>query len=294
MPNDKKNLILKNNRPIDIVRRDLYGPEPLDWQDVPPDLHERPVQNYMTVGGVRGYPVQGGRLSVVDSMLPKIADDVRSIASTTILDRGLIGRVVLVPSTPVEIINSQFVRGYLLLNPALTVGLTAVGSLFTSQSITGLATVNSSTLGVANYNTLRLMLNVTSFTGTGTVTFDAQTLDPVDTVTWITSQTVFSVTGTTTNYANLGGFGVDTDFRISVSVPAGVSITFNLRFVLKDGLEGTSTGAAQTIFIGPAGVTPDVGFPLLPGQEKRFYVRENLVLFAVTSGPTLPLRIFEL
>lgn len=265
------------------------GPSTLEWPDVPVDLHERPVQEYNVKGG-RGVGAGFDK----DALLNQIARDVNMIASTLVLDRGLIGRVVNITVTPQLILDAQYLRGYLLLNPASVVGLTAVGTLFVSTSLVGATTLASLVLGVANYNTLRLFLRVTAFAGPGPVTFDAQTLDPVDTITFITSQTAFSITATGDSYADLGGFGVDTDFRIFVTVPAATTITFTLGFASKDGLEGTSTGIAQTIFLGSAGVHNSVGFPLLSGKEKAFYLRENTKLFAVTAGATLPMRIFEL
>jgi hypothetical protein len=63
---------------------------------------------------------------------------------------------------------------------------------------------------------------------------------------------------------------------------------------LKDGLEGTSTGVTQTIFIGGAGVLSTAGYPLLSGQERPFYLMENVQLYAVTASPSLSLNIFEL
>jgi hypothetical protein len=273
-----------------------YGPQSLDWPDVPSDLHERLIQEYRVVGN-QVIPTSGVGAGPFDlsQYIPGIAKDVNAIASTVVLDRGLIGRVVLVPNTPVEIINAQYLRGYLLLNPALAVGLTSAGTLLSSTNLSSaVSPFSTSALGVANYLTLRLTLTVTGFAGVGTVTFDGQTLDPTDGVTWITTQTVFSVTGNGTFYANLGTLGVDTDFRLFITIPAGVTLTAKVGFVLKDGLEGTSSGQAQTIFIGQNGVTPEAGYPLLSGREKAFYLRENTRLFAVTDGPTLPLRVFEL
>ncbi|MEM4360109.1 MAG: hypothetical protein QXT45_06235 [Candidatus Bilamarchaeaceae archaeon] len=280
------------------MREELeYGPKSLSWEDVPVDLYERPVQEYQVVGN-RVFPRSELMPSVPfdpSQYIPQIARDTNIIASTTVLDRGLIGRVVLVPNTPVEVINAQFLRGYLLLNPALAVGLTSAGTLLSNTALSNaVSPFNTSVLGVANYKTLRLTLNVTNFTGPGPVTFDTQTLDPVSGTTFITVQTVFSVTGNGNFYASLGQFGVDTDFRIQITIPAGTTLNASIGFVLKDGLEGTSAGQAQTIFIGQNGVTPDSGYPLLSGREKAFYLRPNTQLFAVTNGPTLPLRVFEL
>lgn len=291
----RKNML---SGPLDQLNYEIdHGPIPLEWDRVPPDLYERKVQEYRVVGD-RYTPAPGGTVGIPETsndLVRKILNDTNVLASTVALDRGLIGRIVLVTSTPTLILNAQYLRGYLLLNPAAAVGLTSAGTLLSTTFLSnGLSPFSTVSLGVGNYKTLRLTLNVTGFSGAGTVIFDAQTLDPADGSTWITTQTLFSVTANGTFYANLGDFGVDTDFRILISIPVGVTLNARIGFVLKDGLEGTSTGVAQTIFIGPSGVTSDVGYPLLSGREKAFYLRENTVLYAVTSGPTLPLRIFEL
>jgi hypothetical protein len=255
------------------------------------------VQEYRVSGGnVESFSIPKGHGEVGgDGLLQRIANDTNAIASTLVLDRGLIGRVVLVPNTPVLIARAQFLRGYLFLNPALSVGLTTAGTLLSATNLnSAVSPFNTTTLGVGNYKTLRLTINITNFVGAGPVTFDAQTLDPVSASTWITTQTLLSATGNGNTYVNLGELGVDTDFRVQITIPVGTTLTASIGFILKDGLEGTSSGAAQTIFIGPSGVSADVGFPLLNGKEKAFYLRENTELYAVTDGPTLPLRVFEL
>jgi hypothetical protein len=60
--------------------------------------------------------------------------------------------------------------------------------------------------------------------GAGPVTFDLQTLDPVDGVTWITTQTIFNLVATGNSYANVGDLGIDVDARIFVTVPVGTTI----------------------------------------------------------------------
>lgn len=271
----------------------VYGPSSLPWEDVPPDIHVRYVREYKGGAG-GGWDGSGGGVDT-SGLVNRIANDVGAIASTFVLDRGLIGRQVLVPSTPVLIARAQFLRGYRFLNPALSVGLTTAGTLLSSTALSNaVSPFTTSVLGVGNYKTLRLVLNVSNFSGAGPVVFDAQTLDPVSASTYVTTQTVFNVTANGNFYANLGDFGVDTDFRVNITIPVGTTLTASIGFILKDGLEGTSSGAAQTIYIGSAGVTPDSGFPLLSGKSESFFLRENTELYAVTDGPTLPLRVFEL
>lgn len=267
-----------------------YGPMPLDPREVPIDIRERFINPYGP-GGVGG---QGGAPSGW-SDLGGLIGDVHAIAGTLTLRRGLIGRVVSVTSSPSLVINQSEVggRGFLLLNPAGVVGLTAKGSLLGSTTLVGATSLQTGSLGVANYKTARLFFNVTFGAGAGPVTFDIQTLDPVSGTVWIISQTeTFVATGT--RYVDLGTLGVDTDFAVTITVPGGTTITTTIGFVLKDGLDGTSAGVTQTIFIGQAGVSSTSGYPLLSGKEKPLYIMENVQLYAVTAGPTLSMNIFEL
>jgi len=270
-----------------------YGPRPLESKDVPIDLQERYIKHDQYGKGEigpEGLPVGGGfpDLSI-------LAKDVHNIAGVVVLRRGLLGRVVTITNTPQLIINQLEVggRGYLLLNPAGVVGLTAQGTVFSSTTLVGATTLASGSLGVANYKTGRFTVIATFVAGAGPVTFDLQTLDPVDGTTWITTQTIFSLTATGNAYVNVGDLGIDVDARIFVTVPIGTTITFTMGFILKDGLEGTSAGATQTIFLGGAGVSPVSGFPLLAGKDRSYYFEENVAMYAVTSGPNLDMNIFE-
>lgn len=265
----------------------LYGPRVLDDKDVPIDLRERLIRP-TGMPGEPG-PQQGG------GDISSLINDVHSIAGVFILRRGLLGRVVQITSSPTLVIAAQEPKGYLLLNPAGVVGLTAKGTIFGVTTLVGATTLTSGSVGVANFKTGRFFLTSTLVAGAGPVTFDLQTLDPVSGTVFIPSQTLFSVTTTPFNaYADVGTNGIDTDFNILVTVPGGTTITFTLGFVLKDGLDGTSAGVTQTIFIGGAGVAIQSGYPLLAGKEKPWYFTENVQLYAVTAGPTLNMNVFEL
>lgn len=272
-----------------------YGPRPLMKRDVPIDLHERIIRDNRA-GGEGGVGIPGYGPGGFSGDLSQLINDVHSIAGIFVLRRGLIGRVFPVTSTPQQIIQQSEVggRGYLLLNPTGVVGLTAAGTLFSSTVLVGATSLASGSLGVANYKTARFFVKATFNAGAGPVTFDLQTLDPVDGTTYITSQTLWALTATGNAYADVGTMGIDTDARMLVTVPIGTTIEFTVGFVLKDGLEGTSAGASQTIFIGNSGVSPNSGFPILAGKEKAFYLMENVSLYAVTSGPNIDMNIFEL
>ena len=271
-----------------------HGPRPLPISEVPSDILPRYIQDRLYSGGGVGLPGGPGAPQGLDA-LSGIADDVRAIAGTLLLRRGLLGRVVTVTGTPTLIIDVKETegRGYLLLNPAGVVGLTAVGTLIASNTAVGATTVTSASLGVANYLNGKFFVDITFTAGAGPVTFDLQSKNPV-TGTFITTQTLWSLTATGKSYADVGTLGVDTDLQMLVTVPAGTTVTFSVGFVLKDGLEGTSTGVAQTIFIGNSGLSPVSAYPLLSGKEKQFYLSENVQLWAVTLGPSLDMNIFEI
>lgn len=269
-----------------------YGPRPLAARDVPIDLRSRYIRHDIGPGttiGPDGMPVNAPQ------DLSQLIHDVHSIAGTLVLRRGLLGRVVTVTSTPQLVIEQREEdgRGYLLLNPASVVGLTAEGTLLDTQVIVGATTVTSGVLGVANYKSGRFFIVCTFTVGAGPVDFNLQSRDPV-TGTYITSQTIASLAATGNSYVYVDGMGVDVDMRLQVVVPLGTTIEVSVGFVLKDGLEGTSAGASQTIFIGGAGVSPVSGYPLLSGKERPFYLEENVLLYAVTDGPNLEMNIFEL
>lgn len=269
-----------------------HGPQPLHERDVPIDLRSRYIRHDGPGGAGVGPDGQPGYQD-----FSQLMRDVHGIAGTFIIRRGLIGRVETITSLSRLIIDQKEYggRGYLLLNPAGVVGLTAQGTVFSAgTNLVGATTLASGAIGVANFNTARFTVKAVFNAGAGPVTFDLQTLDPVDGVTWITTQTIFSLVATGNSYANVGTLGIDVDARIFVTVPAATTITFDMGFVLKDGLEGTSAGATQTIFLGGAGVSPVSGYPLLAGKERPFYFEENVTLFAVTSGPSLDMNIFEL
>lgn len=273
------------------------GLKPLPMDLVPVDLRPRTVQEYTRgpQGALipSGSLVQGG-MSTLDKYLQQISDDTRILSSTVAIERGLIARLISVPTTPVLIADAQFLRGYIFLNPATTVGLTAASTLLASATFTGGEV--SASLGVANFLSQHFMLNVTAVTGVGTLEIFAQTLDPT-TLTFIdVPGPLFSVASADVPigvYATPAEFGVATDMRVRVVVTGATDFTLSLGTVLKNGLAGTSSGVNQTIFIGSAGVTTTTGFPILEGQSERFYLRENTKLFAVADS-TLELRVFEL
>jgi hypothetical protein len=259
------------------------NPRPLPEDMLPIDMRPRLVQEYKPGG-----PGSGGG---IEGYLAKIARDTDVIQSTLVLDRGLIGRVVTITTTPQRIIRAEFLRGYIFLNPATVAGLTSAGTILALAERSG--TTNSDAQGVANFLEGHFWLDITVAPGgADDVTIRLQALDPAS-LNYADVQDLMVETDVGTFYGSTGQLGLGTDFRIQAIVSGAASATFSVGFVLKNGLIGTSTGVNQSIFLGGKGVTTVAGYPLLEGKEKGWYFTENTELYAVAAAE-LPLRIFEL
>lgn len=268
------------------------GPSSLSYADTPIDMYPRPVDEYTR--NPDGTISSGGAMSPLDMYLERIARDTNILASVTLLKRGLFGRTMTITTTPQLVVNAEFLRGYIFLNPNETAGTTAAGTLLASTS-RGAATANltgtSTTLGVANFLDGHFYINVTAVSGGALVTIVLQALDPTSGA-WVDVQDLTTAVGISSTYAFVGHVGVGTDLRVRWSLGAG-DATFSVGFNLKNGLAGTSAGLSQTIFLGGPEVSVDSGFPLLNGQSERFFLQENVQLWAVANA-TLPFKIFEL
>jgi len=235
--------------------------------------------------------------SIQDQWLRSIAENVRNMSSTIILETGLVNRQIAIGTTPIQVVDGRVTRGYIFLNPTPTAGLTSTGTLLASALRAGGASGNTqaTAVGVASYRTARLFLDI-SATGGGVVTVNAQSQDPIS-LNWATVPSLTDVFGSPsavgTYYVDLGEIGVDRSFAVSWDVSAAGSSTFSLGYVLKDGLAGGSTGLSNTIYLGPEGVSSISGFPLLEGQSLPFYFRSNVKLYAVSLSSTT-LSIFDL
>lgn len=279
---------------IESIQEFANGPQSIPYDALPIDMRQRPIQEWKRNVDGSIVPSSGEYASPLEQYLSRIADDTSAISSTLVLSRGLLGRTVLVTTVPQLIINAEFLRGYILLNPNETAGATAAGTLLASASrgvTTADATGNSSTLGVANFLSAHYFVNVTAVAGGGTLDVVLQALDPVSGTFFDVQNLVLGV-GVSSTYGYVGELGTPTDIRVRWNIPAG-DVTFSVGFVLKNGLIGTSSGISQTIFLGGPGVTVESGFPLLNAQSQKFFLRENVQLYAVANA-TLPLKIFEL
>jgi len=266
------------------------GPRSLEYPDVPVDMYPRPIQNWERQPDGSLLPSGLGSSDPLSGLVGRIARDTGVLSSVAMLKRGLLGRTVTITTEPQMIVTAEYLRGYIFLNPNELAGATSAGTILASAART--ATGSSTSIGVANFLQAHYYLSITNITGGGNLTITLETLDPAS-GNWAVAQTLFSaVASTGTTYAYVGELGTATDARISWSVSVG-TITFSVGFVLKNGLVGTSSGISQTIYLGGPGVTVESGFPLLNGQNEKFFLEENLQLFAVANA-TLPLKIFEL
>lgn len=270
------------------------GPRSLEYRDLPIDMYARNVDNYQR--NPDGSISETGTMSPLDMYLDRIARDTNILSSIATLKRGLFGRTVTVTTTPQLIVNAEYLRGYIFLNPNELAGAASAGTLLASES-RGAATANltgaSASLGVANFLSGHFFVDITAISGGAAVTIVLQALDPtsgqwMDVQDLVTAQLVAPFQ----QYVLTDALGIATDARVRWSLAAG-NATFSVGFVLKNGLIGTSSGLSQTIFLGSAGVTVESGFPLLNGQSEKFFLQENVQLFAVANA-TLPLKIFEL
>lgn len=222
--------------------------------------------------------------------------DINTLVYLNRLEPGLFSRVVTVTSTPAIILREPVSRAYILLNPSRTVGLTTSGTILSSALRAAGASGNTqaSSLGVGNYRTMRLFLNI-SATGGGVVVVNTQSEDPVSSNYATTQNDIFgSQSAVGTYYADIGELGVDTDFAISWSVSAAGTSTFSVGYVLKDGVGGSGAGLSQAIYLGGSNsVRVGNGSPIPEGQERSFFLRANTELWAV-SEVSVNVQVFEL
>ena len=217
--------------------------------------------------------------------------------SLAVLKRNIVARsITLAANVAQQVIFNQLpLRGFIVLNPAsaLAGGITSFGTVLASAArVVGSSNTQLSSLGVANFSDLHLFLNVSNIAAGGTVTIDAQAVDPVSS-NWANTQRVFdAIAATGTYYGELGQLGCTTDFAINATVATN-TVTFSVGYVLKNGLPGTSTGGLRTIYLGGPNVTIVSGLPLLEGQSWTFYMDENVQLWAISPSNVL-LNIFEM
>jgi hypothetical protein len=180
-------------------------------------------------------------------------------------------------------------RGYLFLNPSqFLTGATLDTNMFV-PAVRGAGTFLSNAINVQGFATATFFLNITA--SPATMQVNVQSRDP-QTLNWATVQTdIFSgVVAIGTFQATIGSIGVDDFLRLQV-ITTGAAENWSITMVNK-GASG-SVVSAPGIFLGNANVTANFGYPILGGQEKRFWLMDNTPLFAVGLVPG-NLSVFQL
>ena len=237
----------------------------------------------------------GGKPSTIDTgdkpvsidYLADMAKNLHILAAMRTVGRGTITNVVNVGPAPVSILQSERGQGYTIINPTPSIGLTTTPTVLPSTAIIANGNTHLTPVGVASYDSMQMFLNVSSVVGAPTLNIYVQAADPYTGI-WCDTQLLFSnIIGTGIAYANLGSNGIGTQFAVrwEFTGVGGESITCSIGAILKGGLGGSSSGTAQTVYIGAAGVTSTSGWSLLEGQSRDIYVEENSELFAVSDNP---------
>lgn len=205
-------------------------------------------------------------------------------------------RVVTVPPGQATLLiqPNRSPRGYIIINPNQTTsGIVTDVTVFPVGNVFPVATTPSASIPVSAFGGAAFILDVTE-ANLGTVSVDLQTQDPIS-GNWATAQSdIFNFgpgpAAIGTYYANVGGLGIDENARISVTV-TGDTFTGSLAAILKPALAGTIAG--PTVFLGGPDVNTTIGFPLLAGNERTFYLKENTPLYGAAVASTT-INIFEL
>lgn len=234
---------------------------------------------------------QGGDrpLDVVD-LLKVIAKTENDRFALETLGNAFTPFVFTVGTTPTLILPpNKSPRGYLFMNPSQNLtGATLDTNLFV-PAVRGAATYNSAAVNVQGLRTSRFFLDITI--PPATLSVNIQSRDP-QTLNWATVQSdIFGgAIAAGTYYANIGEIGTDDFIRAQV-VQTGAGANWSLTMVNKEAFGSIVTGVA--IFLGNGNVIPGFGYPILGGQEKRFWLQDNTPLFAVAQVAT-ELRVFQL
>jgi hypothetical protein len=256
---------------------DIYG--------LPPDLWPRRIVQTGVVG--ERALAEAARLSDASDRNPQIPYPGYAIW----VSRGLIGRVATVGTTPVLLVREPYTTPTLILNPSQSVGLTTTVTGWSGVAANGQLTPS---FGVAGFENVHLHLNVTAIGGADSWDIYAQTYDSISGQ-WMDSQVVFAaVTAVGRTYSYAGAFGVATDMRFRFAQTAGVAnIACSIGATLKLGAGGSSSGLAQVVYLGGAGVTTVSGYPILEGQSQVFVTGENVELWGV-ANTNINIRLFTL
>lgn len=226
--------------------------------------------------------------------LIKKAGDMSFGAFSPSITRGSVGRVIPITTTPTLIYRSSQPSIILITNPTTSIGASPAGSLLSNNTtINSNGNTQATIVGVANYNSAQLVLNVSALSGKPVVDFYTQAQDPV-TLQWLDTQLAFSsISNTGKYYANIGGYGLASRLAIRWDFVITGSMILGISYILKDGTGGTSVGTSQTIYLGNDGVAVNSGYPLLENTEKIFEFGDKGDLYGVAET-NVNIRILEI
>lgn len=230
-------------------------------------------------------------------LMRDMRDSLKALASFRTLSKGLVTRTVSIGTTPVKLIQASEDRSYTIINPTGAIGLTTVQSLYPVGTILA-ADGNSQATPIycSNYDGVHLYMNVTGVGGAPAVDVFVQTYDNLSGV-WVDVQAISppgGIVATGNYYSFFSGLGVNTQMALRwVATGAWGSLTLSIGYSLKVGLGGSGTGTTNTVYLGNNYVTKFTGYPLLEGQYRDWYMRENAELFGVVEAGTVTANIIE-
>jgi len=200
-------------------------------------------------------------------------------------------RVVTIGVTPTVIIEpNRYPRGYAIINPnSTTSGVTNLVTVFAS-TVFAAGDTFSGAFNVSGYGGAAFFLNITASTA-ASMQVNLQTLDPVSGNWFIAQNDIFAAAVAAGQYyAPVGSLGIDNQMRLMVRVVGG-TVTASIGASLKPALAAVVAG--PSVFIGPAEVNTTVGYPLVSGQQERFWLRENTALYGIAVAAQ-NVNVFEL
>jgi len=256
---------------------------------IPPDLQRFPI---------RDYSESPGGISVGDSIRERIAQANEANASIVSLSKGLYGRAVTVGTTEVLLVDAQRLRSYLFVNGASATAPTLDSVIQETQNIATDATVQyTDEFDASNYRTATSFIVVSNVVATFTsLVLELQGYD-VASETWLTTYTLATIVGAGSTVSEIASNKMTSTMRIKATLNGSGSVEcdWSVGMTFKDGLaQSADAGLTGAVYIGPQGLTVESGYPLLESQERAFFMKENVNLYAIGKSAGQTVRVFEL
>jgi hypothetical protein len=207
---------------------------------------------------------------------------------------------ITVLTVPTLILPPPHEWPYLISNPSLAVGLTT-SYTWTLAGVIASGNTQANPFGVANYLNCQFHINITNITGAATWDIWYQSRDPF-TGNWGDVQTIaiglsaalapFPVTYP----VPVGNFGIVTDLCLRYVKTGGApadALTATITATLKEGIGGSSTGLARTIYLGGDDVTINTGLEIREGGKEIVKLGPDITLYAIAGTP-IPIKVFTL